>query len=64
MRPATVNTYVVAIVKSFLGFAHRVGYTRFKDHRGRAGLLHERKIFTAMDRGRVWNDPARARTRL
>jgi integrase/recombinase XerD len=27
-RPATVNTYV-ATVKSFLGFAHRVGYTRF-----------------------------------
>jgi site-specific recombinase XerC len=28
VRPATVNTYV-ATVKSFLGFAHRVGYTRF-----------------------------------
>jgi site-specific recombinase XerD len=28
VRPATVNTYVAA-VKSFLGFAHRVGYTRF-----------------------------------
>jgi integrase/recombinase XerD len=27
-RPATVNTYVAA-VKSFLGFAHRVGFTRF-----------------------------------
>jgi site-specific recombinase XerD len=28
VKPATVNTYV-ASVKSFLGFAHRVGYTRF-----------------------------------
>jgi hypothetical protein len=28
VRPATVNTYVAA-VKSFLGFAHRVGFTRF-----------------------------------
>jgi integrase/recombinase XerD len=28
VRPATVNTYVAA-VKSFLGFAHQVGYTRF-----------------------------------
>jgi site-specific recombinase XerD len=28
VRPATVNTYV-ATVKSFLGFAHRVGFTRF-----------------------------------
>ena len=28
MKPATVNTYVAA-VKSFLGFAHRVGFTRF-----------------------------------
>jgi site-specific recombinase XerD len=27
VRPATVNTYV-ATVKSFLGFAHRVGFTR------------------------------------
>jgi integrase/recombinase XerD len=27
-RVATVNTYV-AVVKSFLGFAHRVGFTRF-----------------------------------
>jgi site-specific recombinase XerD len=33
VRPATVNTYVAA-VKSFLGFAHRVGFTRFN-----AGLL-------------------------
>jgi site-specific recombinase XerD len=28
VKPATVNTYVAA-VKSFLGFAHRVGFTRF-----------------------------------
>ena len=28
VKDATVNTYVGA-VKSFLGFAHRVGYTRF-----------------------------------
>ena len=28
VKPATVNTYV-ASVKSFLGFAHRVGFTRF-----------------------------------
>ena len=28
VRPATVNTYV-ASVKSSLGFAHRVGFTRF-----------------------------------
>ena len=28
VRPATVNTYVAA-VKSFLGFAHHVGFTRF-----------------------------------
>jgi site-specific recombinase XerD len=28
VRPATVNTYVAA-VKSFLGFAHRLGFTRF-----------------------------------
>jgi integrase len=28
VRPATVNTYV-ATVKSFLGFAHRVGYTQY-----------------------------------
>jgi len=28
VRPATVNMYVAA-VKSFLGFAHRVGFTRF-----------------------------------
>jgi len=28
VRPATVNTYVAA-VKSFLGFAHRVVFTRF-----------------------------------
>ena len=28
VRPATVNTYVAA-VKSFLGFAHRVAFTRF-----------------------------------
>lgn len=28
VKPATVNTYV-AIVKSLLGFAHRVGFTRF-----------------------------------
>jgi len=28
VRPATINTYVAA-VKSFLGFAHRVGFTRF-----------------------------------
>ena len=28
VRSATVNTYV-ATVKSFLGFAHRVGFTRF-----------------------------------
>jgi site-specific recombinase XerD len=28
VRPATVNTYV-ATVKSFLGFAHRVGFIRF-----------------------------------
>ena len=28
VRPATVNMYVAA-VKSFLGFAHRVGVTRF-----------------------------------
>jgi integrase/recombinase XerD len=28
VKAATVNTYVAA-VKSFLGFAHRVGYTRF-----------------------------------
>jgi hypothetical protein len=28
VRPATVNTYVAA-VKSFLGFAHRPGFTRF-----------------------------------
>src|SRR5262249_124994 len=28
VRAATVNTYVAA-VKSFLGFAHRVGFTRF-----------------------------------
>src|SRR5215470_13324994 len=28
VRPATVNTYVAA-VRSFLGFAHRVGFTRF-----------------------------------
>ena len=28
VRPATVNTYVAA-VKSFLDFAHRVGFTRF-----------------------------------
>ena len=27
-KPATVNSYVAA-VKSFLGFAHQVGYTRF-----------------------------------
>jgi integrase/recombinase XerD len=28
VKAATLNTYVAA-VKSFLGFAHRVGYTRF-----------------------------------
>ena len=28
VKPATVNTYVAA-AKSFLGFAHRVGFTRF-----------------------------------
>jgi integrase len=28
VKPATVNTYVAA-VKSLLGFAHRVGFTRF-----------------------------------
>ena len=28
VKPATVNMYV-ATVKSFLGFAHRVGFTRF-----------------------------------
>jgi hypothetical protein len=28
VRPATVNTYVAAVM-SFLGFAHRVGFTRF-----------------------------------
>ena len=28
VRPASANTYVAA-VKSFLGFAHRVGFTRF-----------------------------------
>ena len=28
VKPATVNMYVAA-VKSFLGFAHRVGFTRF-----------------------------------
>jgi integrase/recombinase XerD len=28
VKPASVNTYVAA-VKSFLGFAHRVGFTRF-----------------------------------
>ena len=27
VRPATVNTYVAAM-RSFLGFAHRVGFTR------------------------------------
>ena len=55
VKPATVNTYV-ASVKSFLGFAHRVGYTRFNAgapdqaeegappggaaHHGRAGGAH------------------------
>ena len=28
MKPATVNMHVAA-VKSFLGFAHRAGFTRF-----------------------------------
>jgi site-specific recombinase XerD len=28
VRPATVNTYVAAVM-SFLGFAHRVGFARF-----------------------------------
>jgi hypothetical protein len=31
IKPATVNTYV-ASVTSFLGFAHHVGFTRFRHH--------------------------------
>src|SRR5215510_11932184 len=45
VRPATVNTYVAA-VKSFLGFAHRVGFTRCNAGRSSTSRRRRAKLHT------------------
>ena len=51
VRQATVDTYVAA-VKSFLGFAHRVGFTRFN-----AGPLIKLKTASRPIAQRIMNAP-------
>ena len=55
VKPATVNTYV-GRVKSFLGFAHSVGYTRFNA----APLIKLKKAGRARLRSALWASWRRA----